>query len=235
MLKVRSIMTPSPTTIGPNAKIWEAANTMLDHRISGLPVVDDAGRLLGIISESDFLQRGEIHTDARHGLWREFFSSRGRLAEEYAKSFGNDVAEVMSSPAATIQPDASVETAAKLMAEKNVKRLPVVEGDEIIGIVTRFDIMAALVRDITSYHAERADSDIRNALEAELARQKWGDSVNLRVADGVVTLEGRVLDSREKNAMQVAAENTAGVKRVDNRVQVAAPPDMPVPPPGFYL
>lgn len=235
MLKVRSIMTPGPTTIGPNTKIWEAANTMLDHRISGLPVVDGEGRLLGIISESDFLRRGEIHTEIHHGLWRAFFSSRGLLAEEYAKSFGNDVTEVMSSPAVTIQPDASVETAAELMAEKNVKRLPVVEGDKVIGIVTRFDIMAALVREMTSHCSTRTDSDIRNALEAELAKQKWGDSVSLSVADGVVTLEGRVLDSREKTALHVAAENTTGVKRVDDRVQVVAPPDMPVPPPGFYL
>ncbi|MBX4961503.1 CBS domain-containing protein [Rhizobium binae] len=235
MLKVRSIMSSDPTTIGPNAKIWEAANAMLDDHISGLPVVDEAGRLLGIISETDFLRRGGKHTDTHHGLWRTFFSSRGLLAEEYAKSFGNDVAEVMSSPAVTIEPNASVETAAEIMAEKNVKRLPVVEGEKVIGIVTRFDIMAALVREVTSLCSTRTDSDIRNALEAELAKQKWGDSVTLHVADGVVTLEGRVLDLREKTALHVAAENTTGVKRVDDRIQVVAPPDMPVPPPGFYL
>ncbi|MEF3130981.1 CBS domain-containing protein [Rhizobium sp. 268] len=235
MLKVRSIMTSNPTTIGPNAKVWEAANVMLDNRISGLPVVDQSGDLLGIISESDFLRRNEIHADAPHGLWRDFFSSRGGLAEDYAKSFGNDVGEVMSSPAVTVQPDASVETAAELMAEKNIKRLPVVEGSEIIGIVTRFDVMAALVRSLASHCAERADNDIRNALEAELSRQKWGDSVTLHVADGVVTLEGRVLDSREKTALHVAAENTIGVKSVNDRIEVVVPPDMPVPPPGFYL
>ncbi|MBX4898502.1 CBS domain-containing protein [Rhizobium bangladeshense] len=235
MLQIRSIMTPNPTTIGPNVKIWEAANAMVDRHISGLPVVDQSGDLLGIISESDFLRRGEIHTQAPHSLWRDFFASRGGLAEEYAKSFGNDVGEVMSSPAVTVQPDASIETAAKLMAEKNVKRLPVVEGNHLIGIVTRFDVMAALVRELTRHCAARTDSDIQSALEAELARQKWGDSVTLHVADGVVTLEGRVLDSREKTALHVAAENTIGVKRVDDRVQVVAPPDMPVPPPGFYL
>ncbi|WP_167358979.1 CBS domain-containing protein [Rhizobium bangladeshense] len=235
MLKIRSIMTPKPATIGPNAKIWEAANAMLDHHVSGLPVVDQSGGLLGIISESDFLRRSEIHTDATHGLWRDFFSSRGELAEEYAKNFGSTVGEVMSCPAVTVQPDASVEAAAELMAKKNIKRLPVVEGDELIGIVTRFDVMAALVRELASHCAARADSDIRNALEAELARQKWGDSVTLHVADGVVTLEGRVLDSREKTALHVAAENTIGVKRVDDHIQVVAPPDMPVPPPGFYL
>ncbi|MBX4998942.1 CBS domain-containing protein [Rhizobium lentis] len=235
MLKIRSIMTPKPATIGPDAKIWEAANAMLDHGISGLPVVDQSGGLLGIISESDFLRRSEIHTDTTHGLWRNFFSSRGELAEEYAKNFGSTVGEVMSCPALTVQPDASVETAAELMARKNIKRLPVVEGDEMIGIVTRFDVMAALVRELASHYAARADSDIRNALEAELAHQKWGDSVTLHVADGVVTLEGRVLDTREKTALHVAAESTIGVKRVDDRIQVVAPPDMPVPPPGFYL
>ncbi|WP_429925678.1 CBS domain-containing protein [Agrobacterium vitis] len=235
MLTVLSIMTSDPTTIGPEAKIWEAANMMLDRHISGLPVVGEDGHLLGIISESDFLRRGEIHTDARHGLWRTLFSSRGTLAEDYAKAFGQDVGEVMSSPAVIVEPGTTVEAAADLMARNNIKRLPVIRDGKVVGIVTRSDIMGALVRELARYSATKTDADIGNALEAELARHRWGDAITIRVAAGVVTLEGRVLDAREKTALRVAAENTTGVKRVDDRIEVVQPLDMPVPPPGFYL
>lgn len=234
-LPVRSIMTLNPATIGPDAKIWEAANTMLDRHISGLPVVDDEQHLLGIISESDFLHRGEIHTDGRHGFWRTLFTSRASLAEEYAKAFGQNVGEVMSSPAVTVEPETPVETAATLMASGNIKRLPVIEHGKVVGIVTRSDIMGAFIRELAQHSAEKADADIGNALEAELARQSWGDAVRIKVAEGVITLEGKVRDEREKTALNVAAENITGVKRVDNNVEVVVSLDMPVPPPGFYL
>jgi len=234
-LPVRSIMTSNPATIGPDAKIWEAANAMLDRRVSGLPVINDEGRLLGIISESDFLHRGEIHADGPHGLWRTLFASRASLAEEYAKAFGQNVGEVMSSPAAAVEPETPIEAAAGLMAKNNIKRLPVVEDGKLVGIVTRSDIMGAFVRELAQHSAVKADADIRNALEAELAGQSWGDAVEIKVADRVVTLEGKVLDEREKTALRVAAENVTGVKRVDDRVEVVVPLDMPVPPPGFYL
>ncbi|MBP2562465.1 hypothetical protein J2857_005256 [Neorhizobium galegae] len=192
MLSVRSIMTPNPTTIGPEAKIWEAATTMLDRRVNGLPVVGDV------------LRRGEFHTGAHHGLRRTLFPSRGTLAEDYAKSFGKDVGEVMSSPAVSVEPETTVEVAA--------------------------EIMGALIRELAGYSATKADADIRNALETELAKHRWGDAIAIRVAEGVVALEGR-----EKTALRVAAENTTGVKRVDDSIEVVQPLDMPVPPPGFYL
>ncbi|WP_429933625.1 CBS domain-containing protein (plasmid) [Agrobacterium vitis] len=157
------------------------------------------------------------------------------MAEDYAKAFGQDVGEVMSSPAVIVEPGTTVEAAADLMARNNIKRLPVIRDGKVVGIVTRSDIMGALVRELARYSATKTDADIGNALEAELARHRWGDAITIRVAAGVVTLEGRVLDAREKTALRVAAENTTGVKRVDDRIEVVQPLDMPVPPPGFYL
>ncbi|WP_440408271.1 CBS domain-containing protein [Neorhizobium petrolearium] len=235
MLPIQSVMTLKPTTIGPDAKIWEAANLMLDRRISGLPVVNGEGHLLGVISESDFLCRGELHAENRHGLWRALFASRESLAGEYAKAFGQNVEEVMSSPAITAEPGTPIAAAAELMAENNIKRLPVVEDGKLVGIVTRSDIMSAFVRELARHSAAKADADIKNALEAELARHNWGDAAVIKVAGGVVTLEGKVLHEREKAALRVAAENVTGVKRVDDRIELVAPLDMPVPPPGFYL
>jgi osmotically-inducible protein OsmY len=120
------------------------------------------------------------------------------------------------------------------MAEKNIKRLPVMENGRMIGIVTRSDIMAALVRELASFGAAKSDADIRGALDAELRRQSWGQSVGFEVEEGVVTLTGNVFDQREKTGLRVAAENTIGVRRVEDRIEVVVPPAMPVPPPGFY-
>lgn len=234
MLEVRAIMTPNPVTIGPDARIWEAANTMLDCQVSGLPVVDKAGELLGVISEGDFLRRGEIHSDRHHSFWQTLFASRGSLAEDYAKAFGKNVSEVMTSPCVSVPPDTSLERAATLMAEKNIKRLPVVDGNRIVGLVTRSDIMAAILRQLADHTAVKTDTDIQRALEAELAHKKWADSVSFEVHQGIVTLNGRVMDAREKTALRVAAENVTGVKGVNDKTELVTFPDMPVPPPGFY-
>jgi len=234
MSTVQTIMTPNPMTIGAEARIWEAANLMLDHGISGLPVTDETGQLVGVISESDFLLRGELHTDPAKSFWRRLFSARGALAEDYSKSFGRKVGEVMSTPAVTVAAEEAVGAAALLMAERNIKRLPVVADDKVVGIVTRSDIMRSMIKDMAARSVERIDADIRRALEGELDHQRWGDHITVHVKEAIVTLEGKVTDLREKTAARVAAENTLGAIQVIDNVQVVVLPDMPVPPPGFY-
>ncbi len=233
MLTVRTIMSSDPIAVGPSAKIWEAANVMLDCGFSGLPVVDDHEHVVGVISESDFLRRGELRTETAQAFWRTLFSSRGALAEDYAKAFGKEVGEVMTSPAVVVEPGMTVKAAAALMADSGIKRLPVVENDRIVGIVTRSDIMRTLIKQMAATAMNRIDADIKGGLEAELARQRWGDTITVSVDATVVTLEGRVLDAREKNAARVAAENTIGVTKVMDRILIVGFPEMPVSPPGF--
>jgi CBS domain-containing protein len=233
MLTVRSIMTSDPIAVGPSAKIWEAANTMLDCGFSGLPVIDDDAQVVGVISESDFLRRGELRTEAPHRFWRTLFSSRGALAEDYAKAFGKQVGEVMTSPAVTAELQMTVEAAGYLMGDRGIKRLPVVENDKIVGIVTRSDIMRTLIRQMADSAVDRIDADIKAGLEAEYGRQRWGDTITVTVDATVVTLEGRVLDAREKTAARVAAENTLGVTKVIDQILIVGFLEMPVSPPGF--
>lgn len=173
-LPVRSFMTSNPATIDPDAKIWEAANTVLDRRVGGLPVINDEGHLLGIIRESDVLHRGEIHADGRHGRWRTLFASRASLAEEYAKAFGQDVGEVMSSPAVAVEPETPIEAAAELMAKNNIKRTTSNacrwSKTASSSASSHIPISCALSSGgLTQHSGVKADADIRNALEAELA------------------------------------------------------------------
>jgi CBS domain-containing protein len=213
MQTVRSIMTSDPISVHPDAKIWEAANTMLDCGFSGLPVIDDDEQVLGVISESDFLRRGELRSQAAPGIWRSLFSSRGALAEDYAKAFGREVSEVMTSPAITVEPWITVEEAANLMGDRGIKR--------------------TLIRKMAASAVGRIDEDIKAGLEAEYDRHRWGDTITVTVDATLVTLEGRVLDAREKTAARVAAENTLGVTKVIDRILVVGLPEMPVTPPGF--
>lgn len=235
MLTVKSIMTFEPTTTSATAKIWEAANTMLDRHVSGLPVVDDDGHIEGVISDSDFLRRVEIHTEPTQSSWRRMFAARGVLAAEYVKAFGQSVGEVMSAPAITVTPDTTVTEAALLMAHHNIKRVPVVDDGRLVGIVARSDIMAGLISELPHFSAARKDANIKGALEAELARYSWGGGITLEVADGVVALNGWVFDANEKIAARVAAENIAMVTRVDDHLTVPEKLEMPAAPPGFLL
>lgn len=233
MLTVRSIMSADPVAVGAETTIREAANIMLERGIGGLPVLDENGSPLGVISASDFLKRGELRSQDRGGFWHRVFSSRGELAEEYAKAHGKLASEVMTAPAVTVEPDATIDAAAGRMADRDVRRLLVVENGRLVGIVTRTDIMRALIREVVIGPTARADADIRQALESELERHRWGDAITFHVNNTVVTLEGRVLDPREKTALRVAAENTIGVSQVIDRVMVVKMPTMPVAPPGF--
>jgi CBS domain-containing protein len=139
----------------------------------------------------------------------------------------------MSSPAITVEPWITVEDAANLMGDRGIKRLPVVENNKLVGIVTRADIMRTLIRQMSASAVDRIDVDIKAGLEAEYDRQRWGDTITVAVDATVVTLEGRVLDAREKTAARVAAENTLGVTKVIDQILVVGLPEMPVSPPGF--
>jgi osmotically-inducible protein OsmY len=119
------------------------------------------------------------------------------------------------------------------MGDRGIKRLPVVENNKLVGIVTRADIMRTLIRQMSASAVDRIDADIKAGLEAEYDRQRWGDTITVAVDATVVTLEGRVLDAREKTAARVAAENTLGVTKVIDQILVVGLSEMPVSPPGF--
>ena len=137
-------MTRQVITIAIDAPIVDAANSMLLNHISGLPVVDEAGRLVGIISQGDFIRRAEIGTQRKRGRWLKFLVGPGRAASDFVHERGRKVGEIMTSEPYTVTEDATLEDIVELMERNNVKRLPVLRGSQLVGIVTRSNLLQAV-------------------------------------------------------------------------------------------
>jgi CBS domain-containing protein len=220
-MQVETIMTSPVASIEPSASISQAAGSMLSRKISGLPVIRGDGTLVGIVSEGDFLRRGELDTKRKRSRWLEFLVSPGKAADEYVHANGRRVSEVMSENVITTSRDASLEDVVELMTRHHVKRIPVVDGAKVVGIVTRSDILRALLCALpTPGLVAVGDEQIRQNIVAELSAQPWAGAGMIRVSvnKGIAELEGAILDERERQAAIVAAENVAGVKAVTDRM-----------------
>jgi CBS domain-containing protein len=222
-MQVRNIMTTPVVGVEPGTSIADAARLMLGHKISGLPVMTAAGELVGMISEGDFLRRAELGTEAHLSGLLRFLEGSGKQADTYIHTHGRKVSEVMTTRISTIGPAAKLEEAVETMLRDHVKRLPVVEGGKIVGIVSRSDLMRALLDTLPSAKADTDDDRIRTAIEAELAAQAWAGSIRVAVKDGIATLSGAIFDERARPAALVAAENVAGVKSVIDEVMWIEP------------
>ena len=215
------VMTQNTVTIGPDDSIMHAIQLMLKRRISGLPVVDDTGALLGILTEGDLLRRAELGTQKRRPRWIEFLIGSGRLASEYVSACSRKVHEVMTTPVHTVMEDTPLTEVVKIMESKRVKRLPVVRDGHIVGILSRANLLRALfsiARDAKPAHV--SDASIRQGVLAELAKQSWAPValIDVIVRNGVVHRWGTLTEERQRQGIRVAAENTPGVKRVEDHL-----------------
>jgi CBS domain-containing protein len=216
-MKAEDVMTPNVISINPDATVLQAARLMLQHRISGLPVIDAKGQLVGVLSEGDFLRRRETNTEKRRSRWLEFLMGPGRIAAEYTHSHGCKVSEAMSPNPQTVSETASLEEIVELMERHRIKRVPVLCGGEVVGIVTRSNLMRAMVSVARAAPpAATGDADIRQKLVDEIQKAEWAPSatVDVVVRDGIVELWGVIVDERQRQALNVAAENVSGVKAV---------------------
>jgi CBS domain-containing protein len=216
-MKAEVVMTRNVISIDPDATVLQAARLMLQHHISGLPVIDKDGNLVGVLSEGDFLRRRETKTERRRSRWLEFLMGPGRIAAEYSHSHGNKVAEVMTTDVQTVEQDTALEDIVELMERRRIKRVPVVCGGQVVGIITRSNLMHAMVSLArVAQPAAKDDATIRERLLAEMQKELWAPAAmtNVVVRDGVVELWGVIVDERQRQALKVAAENIPGVKAV---------------------
>jgi CBS domain-containing protein len=217
-MRAHQIMTRSVITIAPDATIHEAAMAMLRHHISGLPVVDAGGKLLGIVSEGDFIRRSEIGTPRKRGRWLKVLL--GDSAVDYVREHGRSVSDVMTSDPVTITEDATLEEIVDAMETNGVKRLPVMKGDKLVGLVSRANLMqavASLAREIPDPTAD--DDHIRSRVVAAIDKNDWSPfGLNVIVRDGIIHLSGMITDERARQAAIVAAQNIAGVVKVHDHL-----------------
>jgi CBS domain-containing protein len=226
-MKTKDVMTQPVISVASDASVLEAVRVMLQNKISGLPVVDSTGHLIGIVTEGDFLRRAETGTQRRRPRWIEFFVGPGKLAEEYVHASGRKVDEVMTTDVHTVAADAPLDAVVQLMERYGIKRVPVLRGHELVGIVTRANLMRALISAAVGAQPATSNDDaaIRERLLNELKKQPWAPlaGIGIAVRDGVVTLSGVITDERQRPALCVAAENIAGVKKVEDRLAWLVP------------
>ncbi len=217
-MRAHQIMSRQVITIDPAASIADAIHTMLVHHVSGLPVVDRTGKLLGIVSESDFIRRAELGTERRHGRLLTFLTGANRAALDYARQHGRKVGEIMTANPATVEPDTPLVEIAALMEARKVHRVPVMQGGRVAGIITRSDFLPAvanLSKDVRTM--SESDDQIRSAVIAAMEDASWAPcALNVSVKDGVVTLRGVVASKHARQAAIVAAENVGGVTNVED-------------------
>jgi CBS domain-containing protein len=242
-MNVADVMTEKVISVTPETTIAEAARLMLQHRISGFPVVDPGGAVVGVVTEGDLLRRTETGTERRHARWLEFLISPGRLADEYAHANARKVGDVMSEDVVAVAPQDPLAEVVRLMERRHIKRLPVIEAGRLVGIVSRANLVQALLNNLAKPAAGQespGDAEIRERILAEIARQPWGPraSVDVRVTAGAVALYGTITDDRERAALQILAEKIPGVTAVlDNLVWVEPVSGLVIPtigsePPG---
>jgi CBS domain-containing protein len=230
MATVADIMTRTLTTVSPETSIREVARTLCDKRISGVPVVDADGTLVGIISESDLMVHaaaiGEIG-DPNRSWWKSLFVNEAKLARHYARTHGQTAEQVMSTKVLTVAETDTAADIARIMGQHKIKRLPVMRDGKLVGIVTRADLLKILAGSAPSREGEPSDDEILETLLAKLGGLSWTRlrAKHVEVEDGVVRLTGSVRTEEERQALHVAAESIPGVVGIeDHLAPIVVPP-----------
>jgi CBS domain-containing protein len=217
IMNAADVMVRDVITIGPDASVAEAAKLMAENDVSALPVVDDRKQLIGIISEADLMRRAEIGTEIRHPWWIEAMIPATTLATEFTKSHGKRVEELMSPDVITATENTPLTEIATILERHRIKRVPVTRGSELVGIVSRANLVQALASAaLAPTNGVDKDRTTRQELLSRLVEQSWtgfGDR-NIIVIDGKVHLWGLIRSPAERKALIAIAEGVPGVTDV---------------------
>jgi CBS domain-containing protein len=222
-MKATDVMVSNVITVDVDASIGEVAATLLNNHISGAPVVGRNGELVGIVSEGDLIRRPEIGTIKRHSWWLELLSNERAVATEYIKSHSRKVADVTTREVITAKPDTPLGDIAAMLERNRIKRVPIVEGDKLVGIVSRANILQALASATKKLPSLTTadDSELRKKVLSRLtAEQLRPTMLTATVQDGTVDLWGLVHSVEQKKAARLAAELTPGVRSVVDNIIV---------------
>ena len=220
-MKAQDVMSRRVITVRRDSELQQAIATMLDHGISGMPVTNENGALVGMLTEGDLLRRSELGTERRRPRWLEFLIGPGKLAAEYTHAHGRSVADAMSESLHYATPDMPLQQVVDMMERQRIKRVPVLDQGRLVGIITRANLLRALALAAPALPASSpSDQQIRQQLQTELAASAWApcSMLDVVVQQGEVHLYGTILDGREREALCVAARNTPGVTAVHDHL-----------------
>lgn len=226
-MRARDLMTTSLVTIPPDAPVEAVARMLAERGISGVPVVDAEGRLLGLVTEGDLLRRLAAAEDRPRSWLAGLFASATEQARRYARLHGRKARDVMTTDLVTAEEDTPVEHVARIIEERNIRRVPVLRDGRLVGVVSRADLLRALVAPPGALAADAPDSRIRARLVAAMREQPWADTYYIfpEVEDGVVTFYGFSRSESVKQGLRVLAEGVPGVKAVRFATETV-PPDI---------
>ena len=221
-MKAADVMVTNVISVTPDVLVQDVAYILLSNRISAVPIVDDEGELLGIVSEGDLMRRSETGTGRHRPWWLAMLTGRDIRALDYAKEHSRRITDVMTSKVVTATPDTPLRDIATLLEKNGIKRVPIVKGGKMVGIVSRANLLQALASSRIPQDVDVGDSAIRESLVARLQAASWVNAalINVIVQDGTADLWGIVDSQAEKKAVRVAAEITPGVREVNDHLIV---------------
>lgn len=222
-MKAKDVMTPSVVSVHPSLSVGEVAKLMLARGISGVPVIDAVGGLVGVVSEGDLMRRRELGTEKNRSWWLKVFATDDMLANDYVKARARTVADIMSQPAISVTEEAPIAEIVELLDRHRIKRVPVTRDGRVVGIVSRVNLLRAFASAPDRPLSPACDDNaIRESLLAELNGQPWwsGYLINIVVVDATVHLWGYIDSEQRRKAIRVAAENTPGVRGVTDHMTI---------------
>jgi CBS domain-containing protein len=221
-MRAKDIMTESIVCVNVKETVFDAAELLLGAGVSAAPVVNDQGNVLGIVSEADLIHRAELETSPRKSWLLRLLDSEATVARDYVTSHARNVADVMTREVVTASDEATLGELVELIEKHRVKRIPIVRDNKLVGIVSRANILGALLsREPDSAAGLPDDKKLRHAVAEAFDKQAWKSRwpVNVVVSDGVVHLWGFVGSEDVRKAYRVAAENVPGVKKVKSHLR----------------
>ena len=225
-MRASDVMTLGAASIQPTAPIEEAARLMLRHRVSGLPVVDENGSLVGMVTERDLLRGQKGAPERDQPQWLEFLLGSEDWGEGSGLAPLLTVADVMTPDVTTVSEDTPVREIADMMQRRDIKRVPVVKDGKVKGIVSRADLLRGLARQAENMlSASTEDRALRQRVISALSQEPrpgWS-SVNVVVRDGSVELRGAMTDAALRARLVATARDVPGVKDVDDRMVIVGP------------
>ena len=220
-MQAQDVMVTPVITAGERATVREVAKLLLERHISGVPVVDDAGKLVGIVTESDLMHRAEARTERHRPWWLEALVGESTMAADYVKSHAGKVEDIMTRRVIAATPETPLHEIAAILEKHHIKRVPIVSrGGDLVGIVSRANLLQAVAAARPALEIPLSDSDIRKKIVDDLRRQPWSHPhrLNITVTDGIVELWGSVESEQERKAIRVVAEAVAGPAKVNDHL-----------------